>query len=226
MSFHPDPMQQLVLWRLAVSDEGGEFLKDFESDIKPTKRNPLEREQLIDVEKRTSPKTGRAATYLKLTDKGWAWCQNHLGEEFKSRSLLSTPILQRLLGLMRVHFEGSEHATSFGQFVSQARRQASATKSSGNGHTSADADLADIIRRTCRELANGQSNVRVRLADLRGRLPESSRSAVDQKLLEMEQAGELSLYRLDNPQEIQDADRDAVLHTATGNERHIVYFGG
>jgi hypothetical protein len=34
------------------------------------------------------------------------------------------------------------------------------------------------------------------------------------------------LYRLDNPAEIRPEDRDAVLRTPSGEDRHIVYLGG
>jgi len=38
--------------------------------------------------------------------------------------------------------------------------------------------------------------------------------------------GSLPLYPLDNPLDIRPEDRDAVLRTPTGDERHIVYLGG
>jgi hypothetical protein len=223
MSFEPEGLHQLVLWRLAVSEDGGAFLKDIEStSITPGKRQPLVRDGLIVEEKRKLPRTGRSALYLLLTDKGWTWCQNNLDREIKSRSLLSTPILRRLLIVLKTYFENQGSVVSFGQLIQQARPR----KAISVIRTDPPLDLEEAIARACLDLADGRDNVRVRLADLRDRLRGVPKDTLDQKLLEMEQQGKLSLYRLDNPQDIFAEDRAAVLHTATGNERHIVYFGG
>ena len=225
MSFEPDPLQRLLFWRLAVTEDGGEFLKE----IKPTpdagKRRPLSREGYLVEEKRRPPKGGRPVTYLELTEKGWAWCQNNLEAEL-SRSALSTFVLQRLLRLLKSYFENQTNTASLGQFIQQARAKheaPAAAPAEGNGHAG---DLEQTIRSACLELGQGRENVRIRLADLRSRLREVSESALDGTLLEMERAGQLSLYGLDNPQEIRPEDRQAVIRTATGHERHILYFGG
>lgn len=225
MSFEPDPLQRLLFWRLAVTEEGGEFLKE----IKPTpdagKRRPLVREGYLVEEKRRPPQGGRPVTYLELTEKGWAWCQNNLEAEL-SRSALSAFVLQRLLGLLKSYFENQTHTVSLGQFIQQARtrREASAAAPvEGNGYAG---ELEQTIRSACLDLGHGRENVRIRLADLRSRLRDVPESALDGKLLEMEREGKLSLYGLDNPQEIRSEDRQAAIRTATGHERHIVYFGG
>jgi hypothetical protein len=223
MSFRPDSLQQLLLWRLAVNDDGGIFLKDVEStSITPPKRQGLVREGLMLEEKRKHPRTGRPASFLLLTEGGWGWCQNNLDTDIKSRSLLSTPILHRLLTILKRYFENQPHAASFGQLIQQAR----ARQAAGGQEAVPPPDLEQAIARACLEIANGREGVRVRLADLRPRLGTVPRETLDQKLLEMEQHGKLSLYRLDNPQEISAEDRAAVLHTAAGSERHLVYFGG
>lgn len=238
MSYNPDPLQELILFRLAVSEEGGEFLKNIETTIGPAKRKPLVREQLVDEDRRTTPVTGRQALYLELTDKGWAWCQQHLGEELKSSSKLAGKVLERLLGLMKQHFESGRSASSFGQFVLQAQKAHRDDASSeetdrvppksieGNGWAGKNGKLVDSIRRACLDLSGGRDAKRVRLADLRKRVKTGSRAAVDKALLEMETAGELTLYPLENPGEITTADKEAVLRTPTGQERHIIYYGG
>ena len=75
-------------------------------------------------------------------------------------------------------------------------------------------------------LSKGQTNVRVRIADLRHLLASIPRLKLDQALLDMASSGKASLYRLDNPAEIHAEDRDAVLLTPSGEERHVVYLGG
>jgi hypothetical protein len=61
---------------------------------------------------------------------------------------------------------------------------------------------------------------------LRHQLSSISRVKFDQALLDMASSGKASLYRLDNPAEIRPEDRDAVLRTPSGEDRHIVYLGG
>ena len=70
--------EQRLLWAL-VANPGGEF----ESVLKPTKakqtREALVRAKLIEVEKRVKPsRSKRKAIYLRLTDAGWAWCNQDM----------------------------------------------------------------------------------------------------------------------------------------------------
>lgn len=218
MSFELDAMQRLLLWRLAVSEEG-EFLKDIKTSLSAAKRKALVREGYVDERPRKHPKSGRKATFLILEDKGWSWCQEHLADEIKTRSLEPRIILERLLKLMSSYLGAQSQTNSFGQFVLQARQNQSPSHEMGTN------SLEDKIRETCVRLGHGQRNVRIRLTDLRRQL-NYSRDTLDEKLLEMEQRGELSLYPLDNPQEITSADREDALKTRTGNERHIIYFEG
>jgi hypothetical protein len=225
MSFEPDPLQRLLFWRLAVAEGGGDFLKEIKPTPDTAKRRPLVREGYLVEEKRRPPKGGRPVTYLELTEKGWAWCQTHLEAEL-SRSALSTFVLQRLLGLLKNYFENQTHTVSLGQFIQQARASRpapAAATAEGNGRAG---DLEQTIRWACLDLGHGRENVRIRLADLRSRLRDVSESALDGKLLEMEREGKLSLYGLDNPQEIRSEDRQAAIRTTSGHERHILYFGG
>ena len=83
----------------------------------------------------------------------------------------------------------------------------------------------DAIRKASLKLGEGKTNVRVRIADL-GKELKVSKEELDKTLLEMERSGELSLYPLDDPRQIRQEDIDAALKTSTGNERHLVYFGG
>lgn len=229
MSFEPDPLQHLLLLRLAVSEQGGEFLKNVEtSSLTPARRTPLVREGLVDEQKQKIDGKGAALIHFELTEKGWAWCQNHLDEPFRFRGQtpkLTAIVLERLLLLLKTYFETQDHTASFGKFIQQASRNRTAIAPEAyrdNGHGELESDL----RRACLELGHGRENVRVRLADLRSRLPTVPRPILDDALRRMEGDGQLSLYALDNPAEITAADKDAVLRTSAGNERHILYFGG
>lgn len=220
MSYELDSMQRLLLWRLAVSDDG-EFLKDIRTSLSAAKRKALVREGYIVEEKRKHPKSNRNAAFLTLEDKGWNWCQEHLTDEISTRSPQTTVILDRLLNLMAAFFNLQDYTSSFGQFVLQARQPQPDVSESNLSpvDTPRRGAIENSIRAACLELGNGQRNVRVRLADLKSRV-------MDETLLEMERSGELSLYPLDDPQEIGPADRAAAIRTQAGSERHIVYFDG
>jgi len=56
---------------------------------------------------------------------------------------------------------------------------------------------------------------RIRLKDVRPRLPMLSKSALDTELLRLQRERLIMLYPLDNPLEITLADRDAALVIAT-----------
>lgn len=214
MSIELDPLQRLLLWRLAVSVEG-EFLKDINTSLSAAKRKALVREGFISERKKRHPESNRYAGFLTLEDQGWAWCQQHLTDEIKTRSTQTTPILEKLLKLLAQYLQTSDAPSSLGQFILRASQQ----------QASATSGVGDIIRRTCLELTNGRTNARIRLADLRNRI-DIARSTLDETLLEMERAGDLSLYPLDDPQEIREEDRQASLKTQTGHERHLIYYEG
>ncbi|MGC1272816.1 MAG: hypothetical protein WBC44_03850 [Planctomycetaceae bacterium] len=132
------------------------------------------------------------------------------------------------MALLQHYFQAQDHTTSFGEFVLQSRSQqtsaenASDFEESSNGKSNG---VASQVREVCRVLANGRDNTRIRIADLRDRIGVE-RNVLDATLLDMERSGELSLYELNDPREIQDSDRDAALQTSSGNPRHVVYFGG
>ena len=86
-----------------------------------------------------------------------------------------------------------------------------------------DVTMTDRIKGAYNCLTNDQSQVRVRLADLRAALPYESREAVDAELMAMEDERSITLYPLDNPQEIHSADEAANLPNGAGYPRHIVY---
>ena len=65
----------------------------------------------------------------------------------------------------------------------------------------------------------------MRLAALRDRLGEVPRDRLDSSLLEMQDAGRVVLYRLDNPLELTAADHQAALVIGE-NPRHLVYLEG
>jgi hypothetical protein len=207
------PLELLFLWRLAVAG-GGDWLKDTKPDPQAPARKRLEANGVIEQEKRKPPSGGRAASFVSLTDKGWGWLGDHLDADLRTRTPAGTEVLHRLLLRLKTFIE--QQQLSLGDLIQPSKSEEP---------VGAD-NLEDLVTKTYLSLSGGQMNVRVRIADLRHVLASIPRPRLDQALLGMASSGKASLYRLDNPTEILAEDRDAVLHTPSGEERHIVYLGG
>ena len=84
--------------------------------------------------------------------------------------------------------------------------------------------LEDQIISASLSIANGKRKIRVRLSDLRDKLPEIPKHILDEKLLEMQRGKnrKLTLFSLDDPYEIKKRDREAVINIA-GFKSHILY---
>lgn len=213
MNIELKPIEILILWRLAVAG-GGDWMKDIKPDPKPAARDRLVSAGLIEKEKRKSP-TGRGKSlFISLTDQGWGWLSANLDTELNTTSSAGNGILQRLLGRLKTYID--KENISLGDLMMPSDEE------TAGGSVS----LEDQITGAYGTISNGQTNVRVRLSHLRAALPSVPRGLFDKALLGLESAGKASLYRLDNPAEIRSEDREAVLLTPSGEERHIVYLGG
>jgi hypothetical protein len=212
MSTEPKGLEVLFLWRLAVAG-GSDWLKGFKPDPGAPARSGLAKAGFITAEKRSPQGRGPKQLYLSLTDHAWEYLSEHLDAPIATRSPASLEILVRLLARLKAHLDARK--LSLGEFIQTA-----------SGVPPIKADLPRQIEVAYLKLSGGRENVRVRLADLRDALPDVPRLALDASLIQMATAGRVSLYRLDNPLEIDHRDRDAVLRTPSGEERHIVYLGG
>lgn len=226
------PLERLFLWRLAVSDGGWLSGKE---EAKPklsrAARKRLESIGLIDVTQQKRPTTGRQASFMTLTDKGWAFLADSLDGDLKVNTNAGTEILRLLLLKLKSHLD--RRGLSLGDlFTTDEPRPAAESETTEpatipiRSSVDGDGDLARLVARAYQRLSGGESNVRVRLRDLRRDLASIPRADLDRALFDLEARGEASLYRLDNPNEIGPADREAVLRTSLGEERHIIYMGG
>lgn len=85
------------------------------------------------------------------------------------------------------------------------------------------------IEKAAMELGGGQTRKRILLADLRDKLTGVDRATQDKAITEMAMARHLVPYRMDDPLEMTNRDRDAALHTSddhAAGDRHIIYFLG
>lgn len=206
------PIERLFLWRLAVADGG--WLSD--PNLKPQPNAParkrLESAGLIESSRRRNPKTGRAGAFLTLTDKGWATLGESLDADLSARTPAGTEVLRLLLLRLKTFLD--HRGLSLGDLFVVAAAP------------STEDDLARRVASAYMAISRGETNVRVRLAELRRAVGPVARDDLDQALRDLEASGEASLYRLDNPIEIGPEDREAALRTPLGDERHIIYLGG
>ncbi len=213
MNHEIKPLELLFLWRLAVAG-GEDWLKDIKPDPKSPARKRLQANGVIEQEKRKSPSGRGAPVFVSLTEKGWGWLGDHLDADLSTRTPAGTEVLHRLL--MRLKTFIDQKQLSLGDLILlNARKPADDEQ-----------DMEDRVASAYFSISKGRNNVRVRIADLRHVLESIPRLKLDQALLDMASSGKASLYRLDNPAEIQAEDRDAVLLTPSGEERHVVYLGG
>lgn len=230
MSYELKPLQRIQLWWLAV--HGGE---GWQKDLKPAFKGATDRDRMIDAGLLEKERRKGNAIHLKLTDRGWAYLGEHMTSEL-SKTPNAATILEQLLGRLRRHLDARELSlaeffhprASVEQQGAAAPDHMPAERPSGP-ETDGRPDpggLPSRIAEAYLRASGGERNVRVRLADLRDALPEVPRGRLDETLLEMADRGDAALYRLDNPLEINDRDRDAVLKTPAGDPRHIIYLGG
>jgi hypothetical protein len=222
MSYEPKPIEQLMLWWLAISSGTG-WQKDCKPQIKKSDRERLMKAGFIDVDR------VKQAYRLTLTDAGW----NHLAEH-TTASITSggrpnlVPVLSGFLAQLDRYL--SANNLSLADFFRPQPQPIPATDSSvepqRNGAPATPTDLPQRILDAYHRLSGGRGNVRVRLADLRDALADVPRPALDDALLQLATRGQAALYRLDNPLEISSRDREAVLMTPAGDPRHLIYLGG
>lgn len=207
------PIEVLFLWRLAVAG-GGDWKKDVKPDLESPSRKRLEAAGLIEVEKRKSPSGRGTALFIRLTDYGWGWLGDNLDCDLRTTSSAGNGVLQRLLSRLKVYIDRSR--LTVGELLLPG------DQTGEDGKASIEEDVVSAYL----AVSKNQTNVRVRLSDLRRALSAVPRSKLDETLLGMASSGKASLYRLDNPADIHAEDHEAVLRTPSGEERHVVYIGG
>jgi hypothetical protein len=205
MSFKPTPKQALALWGMIFGDTQEQREPSY-SGLR--KRLPKkERDQLVGAGLLETVKRGLSHHVLP-TDAAWAWAAEHYADPL-SESKLGAEVLERVLRRLGPFLAG--HSTALAEFAQRA----------ASGGPKATARLDERIKAICLDLAGGTRR-RVRLLALRERLADVPRPDLDVTLLEMQRAGRLVLYPIDDPLDITPADESAALRIG-GNPRHILY---
>jgi hypothetical protein len=216
MTTKSEPLDRLILLRLAL--EGGLVKNtDFKPELKKPDRDRLVAAGLMETEKRAPGAGGRKVLHLNLTERGWGWLVDHLAGELPARANAVRP-LQKLLGCLKAYLD--DRGVSLAEFLT---RPSTSESRLPLGEPEGDEQR---IERAYYQLSGGRPNERVRLAALRAELPDIPRERLDVVLLAMATRGGVALYPLENPLEIGPQDREAVLRTPSGHERHLIYLGG
>jgi hypothetical protein len=220
MSFEPSAKQALGIFSLVfgrTDEERRPLQRKFY--LERTDRQKLVEARFLELEPVRPP-----GKRVILTERGWAWAAAHLDSEL-SKSKSATQVLQNVLLSLRDHLP--TNGSSLAEFVAGKPRAqpqiAPETKVANKRPPLPPADpLALLIRTTSLELGGGMTRVRVRLRELRARLRDVSRDRLDRALVDLQNAGSLVLYRIDDPMDIKPEDERAALQI-NGNPRHILY---
>lgn len=175
---------------------------------------PLLERKLVLLEKR-----GRSH-HLELTDAGWRFAQQSLSD------LAPNPLVSGLF--QRFQTILARHEIPLAELF--MKEGPSSSPLSYNGVTNSGSQVAaplaqrvsEQIEAVCRSVAGQRRDGRIRLFELREKLPGLAERDLNEALLEMDRKGSLRLYRFDDPTEIKDRDRQAALKTKSGEPRHFV----
>ena len=195
--------QTLVLWALLAN--GGEgFGTRLKPEVDRPEREALLKSGLISVEKR------KRSYWLSVTDRGWRWAEDHLGDKLPDRSYAGTFILAGWLKHLQTFMRVSN--TPLADILVPRK-----TTTTPEYET-----LREQIRTAYLAVTGGIFNRRALLTDIRRRLPNVDRGALDNALELMQRQGDATLMQLDNRPDITPADEEAAIQI--GQEaRHILW---
>ncbi|MFH0900072.1 MAG: hypothetical protein V2A73_05530 [Pseudomonadota bacterium] len=208
------PKQALVLWNLLFTGEQPALSK-IKPDFSGAECQPLVQAGLVELERR-----GRA-NHLVLTDKAWDQAASYLDSDIM-QSKYAVPVLGALLAKLKTYVE--QYGVPLSELLCAVTPSATPPIDPSGDRPGSEGSpaLSQHIRAAYLQASGGQLNERVRLSELRRLLAEDDRSRVDAALLQLQQEGDLFLYRLDNPAERGAEDDEAAVDVA-GEKRHVIY---
>jgi hypothetical protein len=171
-----------------------------------------ERRDLNDRKLVESTRAGRAFAH-ELSDAGWRWC----------RQELTAAPSQRAGSLERAHYKVfgvfARHLDAAGLTLADIARPVPADRAGPGVAADAD-DLPGLIEAGYRSLAAAAGQF-VGLRELRLRLPDRPRPAVDSALAALFTAQRINLIPQSNQRALSDADREAALRIG-GEYKHLI----
>jgi len=198
------PQQVFLVLQMFFGTNGKERERRF-GDVKPAIRQALIEQKILRVDTR-----GRAK-YLLLGDEANEFVMKHLGAPVPARAYAGK-VLEAVLGKVREFLQTEGHSLEemFGRSSAPVLHPPPGVS-----------DPVQAVREAYLGLTRGEKRCRVRLADLRAKVGVP-RPVLDATLLAMQNDRQLVLYKLDNPAEVSDADRESAVYIVD-EPRHVVY---
>lgn len=211
--------QTLILWALLARDNAASFQNELKPESEKADREALEKAGLIKCERR-----GRYQRYwIEVTEKGWAWATDHLNDDLPTGSPAGSTILQAWLTRLKAYMQARNVVLAEILGPQRARKDGSEGIATGDAARASGYDaLRARIRQAYLAVTGDRINTRARLCDIREKLNDIDRAALDEALKRMQLEQQASLYPLDNKTEITDADRNAAIYFGV-EPRHILW---
>jgi hypothetical protein len=211
--------QTLILWALLARDNAAGFQNELKPEPDKADREALEKAGLIKCERR-----GRFRRFwIEVTEKGWAWATDHLNDDLPAGSREGSTILQAWLTRLKAYMQARNVALAEILGPQRARKDGSEGIAIGDATRAPGYDaLRARIRQAYLAVTGDRINTRARLCDIREKLNDIDRTALDEALKRMQREQQASLYPLDNKTEITDADRNAAIYFGV-EPRHILW---
>jgi len=182
-------------------------------------RERLQRDGLL-----VSRKAAKGAYVVELTDAGWAWVGDNLKAPLPRRTTAGALVLSKWLHRLSDYLQRERLpvAELFMGAEAASAPDADAADNPDGTDRPGGADTSAQVHRACLALADGRTRVRLRVADIRARLPALALSEVHAALERLAAEGALHLVPFDDPREVTAADRAAAVRIA-GESFGLVY---
>lgn len=201
------PKQTLILWCL-LGCKGQAMQKDIVPKVEKADREALVAGGYI-----TSVPGKRRALNLEVTDKGWHWAGEHLGDPLPK----NYKVLQDWLALLHRQLKGS------GDTLADFMTAAPGPEPSGPS----EHDVRARIEKAYLAVTGGRTAESIPLAKVRAELADLGRSVVDEGLLRIVQgdkegSGKARLGRIGDQKVLTPDDREAAFNPA-GEPFHLLW---
>lgn len=190
-------------------------------------RRSLEQTGLVIQSQVLDPLTGRYASCMEVTPRGWEWAEQNMGGTF-ANSPTASETLSVLLSTLSdfLHQKGLRLADLFAcknsETISDALEDPETLLEAADDRLDTPAEMIDAgIVRQILTLSCGRSDVTIPLRSLR-RLLDIHRIDLDDSLRRLHRTGRIEFMRTPNPDAMPGEDQEAVLYDEHGNAVHKV----
>jgi DNA-binding PadR family transcriptional regulator len=181
----------LIVWALLAKEGAAAFQNELRPEPEKSDREALNSDGLIDWEKRGQ------RIWVWVTEKGWAWAADHLDAKLPNRSPAGSEILRAWLTRLGTFMKARDFALA----------DILAPQPPAAPRPLDYPVVRERIREAYLEVTGGRLNARALLRDLREKLKDIDRAAVDDALRRMHLEQGATLSGLNNPLEITPAIR-------------------